>query len=123
LRSIRRNDNMENLIMKMTLLASAAALFVLSTASFAIAPAQDTGISAKSTIAGDMEAKRRKPRIPGGSGCDSPRDVREHPECRRADATVSPADLIQEARRKPRVPGGSGCDDPRDLIEHPECRG
>jgi hypothetical protein len=123
LRSIRRNDNMENLIMKMTLLASAAALFVLSTASFAIAPAQDTGISAKSTIAGDMEAKRRKPRIPGGSGCDSPRDVREHPECRRADATVSPADLIEEARRKPRVPGGSGCDDPRDLIEHPECRG
>jgi hypothetical protein len=110
--------------MKMTLLASAAALFVLSTASFAAAPAQDTGVSAKSTIAGDMEAKRRKPRVPGGSGCDDPRDLIEHPECRRADATVSPADLIQEAkRRKPRVPGGSGCDDPRDLIEHPECRG
>jgi hypothetical protein len=29
-----------------------------------------------------METKRRKPRIPGGSGCDDPRDVREHPECR-----------------------------------------
>ncbi len=24
----------------------------------------------------------RRPRVPGGSGCDSPRDVREHPECR-----------------------------------------
>ena len=27
--------------------------------------------------------ERRKPRVPGGSGCDSPRDVLEHPECRR----------------------------------------
>jgi hypothetical protein len=26
--------------------------------------------------------KRRKPRIPGGSGCDDPEDVIEHPECR-----------------------------------------
>jgi hypothetical protein len=26
--------------------------------------------------------KRRKPRIPGGSGCDDPGDVIEHPECR-----------------------------------------
>jgi hypothetical protein len=24
---------------------------------------------------------RRKPRIPGGSGCDDPGDVAEHPEC------------------------------------------
>ncbi len=27
--------------------------------------------------------KRRKPRVPGGSGCNSPRDLIEHPECRR----------------------------------------
>lgn len=27
--------------------------------------------------------KRRKPRVPGGSGCDSPRDVIEHPGCSR----------------------------------------
>lgn len=26
---------------------------------------------------------RRKPRVPGGSGCDDPRDLIEHPECRR----------------------------------------
>ena len=26
---------------------------------------------------------RRKKRIPGGSGCDDPGDVAEHPECRR----------------------------------------
>lgn len=24
----------------------------------------------------------RRPRVPGGSGCDDPRDVIEHPECR-----------------------------------------
>jgi hypothetical protein len=26
--------------------------------------------------------KRKKPRVKGGSGCDDPRDVIEHPECR-----------------------------------------
>jgi hypothetical protein len=26
--------------------------------------------------------KRRKKRIPGGSGCDDPEDIIEHPECR-----------------------------------------
>ncbi len=26
--------------------------------------------------------KRRKPRVPGSSGCDDPRDLIEHPECR-----------------------------------------
>ncbi len=25
---------------------------------------------------------RRRPRVPGGSGCDDPDDIREHPECR-----------------------------------------
>jgi hypothetical protein len=24
---------------------------------------------------------RRRPRVPGGSGCDDPRDLIEHPEC------------------------------------------
>jgi hypothetical protein len=28
------------------------------------------------------EAKRRKPRVPGGSGCDSPTDLIEHADCR-----------------------------------------
>lgn len=26
--------------------------------------------------------KRRKPRVPGGSGCDDPEDIIERPECR-----------------------------------------
>ena len=29
------------------------------------------------------DSAKRRPRTPGGSGCDSPRDLREHPECRR----------------------------------------
>lgn len=61
---------------------------------------------------------RRKPRVPGGSGCDDPEDVIEHPEC----AGNAPSSDDQLARRKPRVPGGSGCDDAEDIIEHPECR-
>ena len=27
-------------------------------------------------------AERRKPRVKGGSGCDDPGDIIEHPECR-----------------------------------------
>jgi hypothetical protein len=26
--------------------------------------------------------ERRRPRVPGGSGCDDPQDIIEHPECR-----------------------------------------
>ena len=65
-------------------------------------------------------SKRSKPRIPGGSGCDDPRDLIEHPECGGLKAG-EPTTLSK--RSKPRIPGGSGCDDPRDLIEHPECAG
>ncbi len=62
-----------------------AALAVLSLTS-AVAPvaAFDLG-TADQIIAGpgsDLIVERRKPRVPGGSGCDSPRDLREHPECR-----------------------------------------
>jgi hypothetical protein len=66
----------------------------------------------------DPVIARSKPRVPGGSGCDDPRDLIEHPECNVPKATI---DSDRLARSKPRVPGGSGCDDPRDLIEHPEC--
>ncbi|MCB1336144.1 MAG: hypothetical protein KDK10_01330 [Maritimibacter sp.] len=67
---------------------------------------------------------RDKPRIPGGSGCDSPQDVAEHPECQIGGGGGQPigGDLSGSGRDKPRIPGGSGCDDPQDLIEHPECR-
>ena len=30
----------------------------------------------------DRPSGRNKPRIPGGSGCDDPQDIIEHPECR-----------------------------------------
>lgn len=67
----------------------------------------------------DDQQARRKPRVRGGSGCDDPGDIAEHPECGGAKA---PTVLEQEARRKPRVKGGSGCDTPQDVAEHPECR-
>lgn len=31
---------------------------------------------------GDRSSGRDRPRIPGGSGCDDPLDLIEHPECR-----------------------------------------
>ncbi len=73
---------------------------------------------------GGSGSGRDRPRIPGGSGCDSPRDLLEHPECTvggtRATPSANPGS--GSGRDRPRIPGGSGCDDPRDLIEHPECR-
>ncbi len=68
--------------MTKTILASVATLFVMSTVSFATAPVQDDGIGAKTFDAGDMLDKRRKARVPGGSGCDSASDRREHKACR-----------------------------------------
>lgn len=29
-----------------------------------------------------QELEKRRPRVPGGSGCDSAHDIAEHPECR-----------------------------------------
>jgi hypothetical protein len=113
--------------MKKILLASAATLFLLTGTSFAASPAADNTVGlSKTTISIDnLVAARSKKRVPGGSGCDTPRDLAEHPECRpNADAT-SPVDQLQEdqfaARSKKRVPGGSGCDTPQDRAEHPEC--
>ena len=114
--------------MTKTLLASAALIFAIALPSFAAAPAYDKadGFKAKSEYT-DIEAKRRKKRVPGGSGCDDPRDLIEHPECKPAasmqDDKLNNSNVIEEAkRRKKRIPGGSGCDDPRDVIEHPECK-
>jgi hypothetical protein len=115
--------------MTKTLLVSAAMIFAISTASYAVAPVKDTSAGFKAKIQfHDMEAKRSKPRVPGGSGCNTPRDIAEHPECtpaaKRADGkSFEGLNFIQEAKRaKKRVPGGSGCDTPRDVAEHAECR-
>jgi hypothetical protein len=114
--------------MTKTLFLSAAMFFAITTASYAVAPVTDVTAGFKTkTQFNDMEAKRSKPRVPGGSGCDTPRDVAEHPECtpaaKRADSkALEGFKFIQEAKRsKKRVPGGSGCDTPQDVAEHPEC--
>lgn len=46
------------------------------------AKASAAGFSAYDSVAGAVVEKRRKKRIKGGSGCDDPRDVIEHPACR-----------------------------------------
>jgi hypothetical protein len=39
----------------------------------------NTGVFDGSVIGGAVD--KRRPRVPGGSGCDTPRDIREHPAC------------------------------------------
>lgn len=68
--------------MKKLLLTATLAALALS----ATAPVQ-AGLVADGVYGIDalMDAtfdKRSKPRIPGGSGCDDPEDILEHPECR-----------------------------------------
>ena len=67
--------------MQKLLLTATLAAIALS----AVAPAQAltsaTGLFDASVLDTAVD-KRRKPRIPGGSGCDDPRDIIEHPECR-----------------------------------------
>lgn len=75
------------------------------------------------TMSGGGKSGSTKVRVPGGSGCDSPRDILEHPECTTGGTTTTPTTSTSgSGRDKVRIPGGSGCDDPRDLLEHPECR-
>jgi len=49
-----------------------------------VAPLQAMSLSSGLFDAAMLDAefdKRRKKRIPGGSGCDDPEDIIEHPEC------------------------------------------
>ncbi len=64
----------------LTIAMASALLAPLATVSHAAykAPGAYAGDSAAQTVV----VERRKKRIPGGSGCDDPRDVIEHPECR-----------------------------------------
>jgi hypothetical protein len=59
-------------------IALAVALPMLATGSASFASFE--GITSKSE---PTSFDRRRPRVPGGSGCDTPRDIRQHPECRR----------------------------------------
>ncbi|MEQ1773962.1 MAG: hypothetical protein ABL891_09285, partial [Burkholderiales bacterium] len=45
---------------------------------------------------------RGKPRVPGGSGCDDPRDLIEHPECLIVDAMQNKEFVAREAGEGPR---------------------
>ena len=67
--------------MKTTTLALLLAVFATTSGAPAFAAVATTdGIYVDLAGNGDVE-KRRKPRIPGGSGCDDPGDILEHPEC------------------------------------------
>lgn len=67
---------MKPLILTTTL----AALAFTLTAPVSAAP-RATAITALETTLQTAVDKRRKPRVPGGSGCDDPEDILEHPEC------------------------------------------
>lgn len=64
------------------ILTAFIALFAVSLISMPIqGQAAGKGVTTDSNAQQTIE-KRRKPRIPGGSGCDDPDDILEHPECR-----------------------------------------
>ena len=65
--------------MTKTLMALMATMIAISSLSIIPAKASVSGFSAYEVNA-EMD-KRRKPRVPGGSGCDDPEDIAEHPEC------------------------------------------
>ncbi|MCB2130611.1 MAG: hypothetical protein KDE03_16465 [Rhodobacteraceae bacterium] len=66
--------------MKKFLTLTTATLVILSyTVPVSASISLDTGIGLIDHQ--DDVSKRRKPRVPGGSGCDDPRDIIEHPEC------------------------------------------
>lgn len=67
--------------MKTLILAGTAAILALSMMTPVSAqPLLKAGLNVDSGVS-EFD-KRRRPRVPGGSGCDSPRDLIEHPECR-----------------------------------------
>jgi hypothetical protein len=53
---------------------------VLAPAHAGFAPA-GSGLSAFDQLIDGQITDKRKPRVPGGSGCDTPKDVAQHPEC------------------------------------------
>jgi hypothetical protein len=73
---------MKNLLLTATL---AALAFTTAAPSFAMG-GDDAITTIDELMIGEHDrrgrGKGRKPRVPGGSGCDDPGDVLEHPECR-----------------------------------------
>lgn len=69
--------------MKTVLNALMAIAFLLPLAQMAHAAYRAPGAYNDDAAAATVVIERRKKRVPGGSGCDDPHDIREHPECRR----------------------------------------
>jgi hypothetical protein len=67
--------------MKTLILAAVALAFVSTLPVTASAGVLSAGFHSVDKMA-DGTVDHRKRRIPGGSGCDDPRDLIEHPECR-----------------------------------------
>ena len=55
---------------------------ILAITMFGLAPAKASARDGFSTADETQIVERRKKRVKGGSGCDDPGDVAEHPECR-----------------------------------------
>jgi hypothetical protein len=70
---------MEDMMTK-TIFALLAAAFAVTTLGSLPASAKTDGLW--SDAGATVMAERRKPRVKGGSGCDDPGDILEHPECR-----------------------------------------
>ena len=69
--------------MKTLFLTSTAMAFAFTLNLSANAGAAPDGAYATPQMAGSASVDRRRPRVPGGSGCDSVLDILQHPECRR----------------------------------------
>jgi hypothetical protein len=58
-------------------------LLIAALVAAVVAPATSFAAAEQSiTTAPVTTIDRDKPRVPGGSGCDDPDDIIEHPECR-----------------------------------------
>ena len=66
--------------MKTLLLTTTLASIILGAALPVAAMSTASGLFDATVTMADHD--RRKPRVPGGSGCDDPGDIKEHPECR-----------------------------------------
>jgi ferric-dicitrate binding protein FerR (iron transport regulator) len=78
--SMKRVSKPRRTTMKTLALAMLAAFLATTAISAAPAAAKTDGVWSQDS--NSMIDKRRKARVKGGSGCDDPGDVAEHPECR-----------------------------------------
>ena len=84
--------------MKTIIFLTAGSFLALSLSVPALANIKPNGLYTLDAMQDQSIDKRRKPRIKGGSGCDDPRDLIEHPECRPAaslqDGEMNEADEL-----------------------------